>query len=129
MGLVTRAPELLKFLDSLAHEDLEVELDGDEEGGTKKKKLRKGFAPLPKVMEILERVNAKGISKGSRHLDALVRSHVLKLGMAVRCTECLHTSWFSLESLKPRMSCPHCLKSSASPRGRRRTETNEPTGS
>jgi len=84
MGLVTRAPELLKFLDSLAHEDLEVELDGNEESGTKKKKLRKGFAPLPKVMEILERVNAKGISKGSRHLNALVRSHVLKLGMALR---------------------------------------------
>ena len=68
-------------------------------------------------MEILDKVNAKGIWKGNRHLDALVRSNVLKLGMALRCTECFHTSWFSLESLKPRMSCPHCLKIFSFPSG------------
>ena len=102
MGLVTRGPELLRFLDRLAHEDLEVEADG---------------APLPQVMEILERANANRFSKGSRHLDALVRSHVLKLGMALRCTECQHTSWFSLEDLRPRMSCPHCLRRFTFPAG------------
>jgi len=110
IGLVAQGPELLKFLDRLAHEDLEVDLEGEGGDGAKRKKLHKGFAPLPKVMEVLERVNAKGFSKGGRHLNALIRSHVLKLGMALRCTECLHTSWFSLESLKPRMSCPHCLR-------------------
>jgi hypothetical protein len=56
-------------------------------------------------------------SKGSRHLEALIRSHVLKLGMALRCTECQHTSWFSLEDLRPRMSCPHCLKKFTFPSG------------
>ena len=117
MGLVARAPELLKFLDRLAHEDLEVELDVDDRDGGKRKKLRKDFAPLPQVMAILEKVNSKGISKGNRHLDALVRSNVIKLGMALRCTECFHTSWFSLESLKPRMSCPHCLKIFSFPSG------------
>jgi len=117
MGMVARSPELLKFLDRLAHEDLEVDLEGEEGDETKKKKLRKDFATLPKVMEVLERVNAGGISNGSRHLKALIRSHVLKLGMALRCTECLHTSWFSLESLKPRMSCPHCLKKFNFPSG------------
>src|SRR5271165_2259163 len=117
MGMVARSPELLKFLDRLAHEDLEVDLEGEEGDETKKKKLRKDFATLPKVMEVLERVNAGGISNGSRHLKALIRSHVLKLGMALRCTECLHTSWFSLESLKPRMSCPHCLKIFSFPSG------------
>ena len=90
IGLVARSPELLKFLDRLAHEDLEIEVEENDED--KKKKLHKDFAPLPKVMEVLERANAKGIFKGSNHLNALVRSHVLKLGMALRCTECLHTS-------------------------------------
>jgi hypothetical protein len=85
IGLVTRGPGLLRFLDRLAHEDLEVEVDGEEGDGTRKKKLHKGFAPLPQVMEILERVNSNRFSKGSRHLDALIRSHVLKLGMALRC--------------------------------------------
>jgi hypothetical protein len=116
-GLVARAPELLRFLDRLAHEDLEVELEGDEEDVTKKKRLRKGFALLPQVMEILERINVSRIAKPSMHLDALVRSHVLKLGMALRCTECLHTSWFALETLKPRVSCPHCLKHFSFPSG------------
>ena len=117
IGLVARGPELLRFLDRLAHEDLEVELEGDEGDGTRKKKLHKGFAPLPKVIETLERVNTKRFSKSSSHLNALIRSHVLKLGMALRCVECLHTSWFSLESLKPRMSCPHCLRKFTFPSG------------
>jgi hypothetical protein len=117
MGLVARGPELLKFLDRLAREDLEVELEGEEGDGAKKKKLHKSFAPLPQIVEILERANANRFSKGSRHLDALIRSHVLKLGMALRCGECQHTSWFSLESLKPRMSCPHCLKKFSFPSG------------
>ncbi len=73
MGLVARGPELLKFLDRLAHEDLEVELEGEEGDGAKR--------------------------------------------MALRCGECQHTSWFSLESLKPRMSCPHCLKKFSFPSG------------
>ncbi|HZQ20281.1 MAG TPA: hypothetical protein VFA90_16325 [Terriglobales bacterium] len=117
MGLVTRGPELLKFLDRLAHEDLEVEAEGKEGDGGRKKKLHKGFAKLPQVMEILERVNVNKFSKGSRHLDALIRSHVLKLGMALRCTECQHTSWISLEDLKPKMPCPHCLRRFTFPAG------------
>jgi hypothetical protein len=116
MGLVTRGPELLKFLDRLAHEDLEVEVD-DEGDGIRKKNLHKGFALLPGITETLERVNANRYSKGGRHLDALIRSHVLKLGMALRCTECQHTSWFSLGDLRPRLSCPHCLKKFSFPSG------------
>ena len=115
MGTVTKSPELLKLLDRLAHEDLEVDVEDFDDG--KKKRLRKDFAPLPKVMRVLERVNAGGISTGANHLGALIRSHVLKLGMALRCAECLHTSWFSLESLKPRLSCPHCLKKFSFPSG------------
>ena len=110
IGIVARSPELLNFLDRLAHEDLEIELDGEEGDELKRRKLSKGFAQLPQITEVLGRVNAGGLSNSSRHLNALVRSHVLKLGMALRCTECLHTSWFSLESVVPRMSCPRCLK-------------------
>src|SRR5207248_1795490 len=46
-----------------------------------------------------------------------IRSHVLKLGMALRCSECRHTGWFSLEDLKPRMACPHCLRRFTFPAG------------
>ena len=40
MSLVARAPELLKFLDRLAHEDLEVELDVDDRDGGKRENER-----------------------------------------------------------------------------------------
>src|SRR5208337_5038799 len=76
IGIVARSPDLLKFIDRLAHEDLEVELE-EEEG--KRKKVHKAFALLPQVMELLERVNAGGLSNGSGHLDALMRSHVFRL--------------------------------------------------
>jgi hypothetical protein len=117
IGIVARSPELLRFLDRLAHEDLEVELEGEEGESGKRKKLHKSFALLPQVTELLERINTRGLSTSTNHLNALVRSNVLKLGMALRCTECLHTSWFSLESLAPRMPCPHCLAEFAFPSG------------
>jgi hypothetical protein len=118
IGIVARSPELLKFIDRLAHEDLEVELEGEEGEKGKRKKVHKGFALLPQVMEVLERTNAGGLARSSSgHLNALVRSNVLKLGMALRCSECEHTSWFSLESLAPRMSCPHCLAKFRFPSG------------
>ncbi len=110
IGIVARSLELLKFIDRLAHEAEEVELEVEEGDGLKRKKVHKGFASLPQVIEILERSNVGGLGTSSGHLNALVRSNVFKLGMALRCPECLHTSWFSLEDLAPRMSCPHCLR-------------------
>lgn len=115
IGIVARSPDLLKFLDRLAHDDLEVELDDEE--GTTRKRVHKDFALLPQVVEILERVNAGGPATSSGHLNALIRDNVLKLGMALRCSKCLHTSWFSLESLAPKMSCPHCLAKFGFPSG------------
>jgi hypothetical protein len=117
IGIVARSGDLLKFLDRLAHDDLEVELECEEGEGGKRKKLHKAFALLPQVTELLKRVNAGGLATSTTHLNALVRFNVLKLGMALRCTECLHTSWFSLESLAPRMSCPHCLAKFRFPSG------------
>jgi hypothetical protein len=61
-GIVARSPELLKFLDRLAHEDLEIELDGEDGDEPKRKKLYKGFAQLPQITEVLRRVNADGVS-------------------------------------------------------------------
>ncbi len=107
MGIIARAPELLKFIDRLAHEDLEVELDDDE--GAARKKMHKPYAPLSMVLEVIHKSNADHPSIGGSHLNALIRCKVLKLGMALRCSECQNTSWFSLEDLAPTLSCPRCL--------------------
>ena len=44
IGIVARSPELLRFIDRLAHEDLEVEIESGE--GTARKKIHKSYAPL-----------------------------------------------------------------------------------
>ena len=108
IGIVGRSPELLRFIDRLAHEDLEIPVD--EEEASKRKKVYKPYALLDQVLEVLGKSNPNHQSVIGPHLRALIRSKVLKLGMALRCTECLHTSWFSLESLASKLSCPRCLR-------------------
>jgi hypothetical protein len=107
IGIATRSPELLRFIDRLAHEDLEVELENGD--GTRRKKVYKSYAPLSHVLEVVRKSNPEHQSVSGPHLNALIRCNVLKLGMALRCTECLNSSWFSLESLSPTMPCPRCL--------------------
>jgi hypothetical protein len=115
IGIVARSPELLRFIDRLAHEDLEVEIDSDE--GVARKKMHKSYAPLPQVLEVIHKSNMEHPSGGTAHLNALIRCKILKLGLALRCSECQHTSWFSLEDLAPRLSCSRCLAEFEFPSG------------
>jgi len=115
IGIVARSPELLRFMDRLAHEDLEVEIDSNE--GAARKKMHKSYAPLSQVLEVINKSNMEHLSVSGPHLNALIRSKVLKLGMALRCSECQHSSWFSLEDLAPRLSCPRCLAEFEFPSG------------
>jgi hypothetical protein len=46
VGIVARAPELLRLIDRLAHEDVEIEVESQEGETTKRKKLSKPYAPL-----------------------------------------------------------------------------------
>ena len=117
IGLVARSPHLLGMLDRLAHEELEVELEESGEEPEKRKKVPKAFIPLRQILPILGKSNPGNESVTGPHLGALIRSNVLKLGMALKCSECLHTSWFSLEDLAPTMRCPRCLTDFSFPAG------------
>jgi len=107
IGIVARSPELLRFLDRLAHGDLEVEIDHSSQGEPRRR-VHKAFAPLPYVVEVIKKSNPQ-YPNTERHLNALLRSHAVTLGLAVRCPQCQHTSWFSLQDLAPKLSCPRCL--------------------
>ena len=109
VSVVTRSPELLRFMDRLAHEDLEVEIEeqGNEPG--KRKKVHKAFAPLTQAQEVMRRSNPGNEGVAEPHLAALIRRNVLKLGMALNCSKCSHKSWFSLEDLSSEMPCPRCF--------------------
>jgi hypothetical protein len=112
IGIVARSPELLRFLNSLAHEDLEVEVDGE---GGRTKKVRKDFAGYNDTIATIRRSNPGNETVAANHLGALIRCKVLKVGMKLKCTECLQTSWFSLESLAAQIDCPRCLSSFSFP--------------
>ena len=97
------------MLDRMAHEDLEVEIEEPAGGPEKRKKVKKAYAPLGEVQRVLRMSNQADASRLDRHLAALTRCNVLRLGMALKCDSCLNTSWFSLEDLRQTLNCPRCL--------------------
>lgn len=114
---VTRSRDLLRMLDRMAHEDLEVEIEEPGDEPAKRKHVRKAYAPLGEVLRVLgqcEQLDGSGID---RHLAALTRCNVLRLGMALKCDSCSHTSWFSLEDLRQTLNCPRCLTEFPFPAG------------
>jgi len=50
-----------------------------------------------------------------RVLESLVKYSVIKLGLEVKCDECDHRNWYSIDSLKYELVCEDCLKSFAFP--------------
>lgn len=106
LSVVARSREILRFLDQMAHEDVEIEAD---DGSGKKKKLKKPYAPYGRLREAVRRSNPNRDSVVNGHISALLRYNVLKVGISLCCTECLHTSWFSLEEIRPTVKCPRCM--------------------
>ena len=98
----------MRFLDQMAHEDVEVEVDS-EDGTGKKRKLKKPYAPYSRLREAVQRSNSNHDFVVNGHIGALLRYNVLKVGMSLCCTECLHTSWFGLEDIRPTLKCPRCM--------------------
>lgn len=111
---VVRSPDLLKMLDRMAHEDLEVEI---EEQDGKRKNVKKTYAPLAEILRVLGIANATEGERIEWHLAALTRCNVLRVGMALRCDSCQSSSWFSLEELQATLHCPRCLTDFSFPAG------------
>jgi len=101
--IVARSPELLHFLNSLAHENIEVESDD------RLRKIRKAYAPYSKTLEIVRRATPGPEIAKENFFQALINTRVLSVGLALRCQECNHTSWHALDSIAPKMVCPRCF--------------------
>lgn len=114
---VLESPELLRMLDRMAHEDLEIEIEALDDESGKRKKLRKAYAPLGEVQRVLRLSNRPDSERIDRKLGALTRCNVLRLGMALQCDSCLNSSWFSLEDLRETLHCPRCLTDFSFPAG------------
>jgi hypothetical protein len=102
--IVARSPEFLRFLNSLAHESVEVESDT-----IPNKKVRKAYAPYAHVLEAVSRATSDGPEIAKHNFfDALISRKILIAGLTLRCEECNHRSWHALNTLAPSMTCPRC---------------------
>jgi len=107
LAVVARSEHVLKLMDNLAREGVEIE-EGDEEEQPRKR-LFKSYALIGKVLEAVKRANPGPLESWQGNLNALVRFNVLKIGMALRCAKCGNMSWFSLKSIRDKMRCPRCM--------------------
>jgi hypothetical protein len=102
--------ELIRAFDRMAGGVLEVELSGDDQSGTEKRKLRKSSIPLWQIQQILSRANDGNAYIAENHLAGLLKNNVLVLGMEVPCSECEQTTWFALNQLSTTLKCSRCLR-------------------
>lgn len=110
ISIVARSPELLRFLDRLAHENFEIESDT-----TPAKKVRKAYASYANTLEIVKRTTPGAEIAVTNFFNALINTGVLTVGLTLHCNECNHSSWHTLNSLAPTVTCPRCLGSIAFP--------------
>lgn len=114
---VLESADLLRMLDRMAHEDLEVELEETGVEPEKRKRVKKAYAPLGEVLRVLGLCSHPDTGGLNRHLTALVHCKVLRLGMVLKCSACLNSSWFSLEDIQATLHCPRCLTDFSFPAG------------
>lgn len=50
-------------------------------------------------------------------LDGFTRRGILKLGLVIACSNCLHDNWFSLDDVNYEVMCERCLKAFPFPQG------------
>ncbi len=110
INIVARSPDLLRFLDRLAHENVEVETEA-----TPAKKVRRAYAPYTQTLAVVKRATLGPDVAVLNFFNALVTKGVLTVGLTLRCKECNHSSWHALNSLAPSMICPRCLSAIAFP--------------
>ena len=102
--------ELIKVFDRMANGTLDVEVSGENPTGSEKRRLRKGSVPLWQIQQLLKRAHDDNAYISENHLNALLRSNVLILGLEVPCSECEQTTWFALDQLGTKLKCSRCLR-------------------
>lgn len=113
-----RHEEILKLLDRLAHGDLELELPEEDTTTEKKRRVRTSAASEDLVRETVMRANDGNAHIAGNHLNALLESKVLTLGMRLQCPECRASTWYSVAQLDLTLTCGRCLRQFPFPQSR-----------
>ena len=77
--------------------------------------LLDAYAPYCSTLEILKRTTPDPEIAVTNFFNALINTGVLTVGLTLRCKECNHSSWHTLNSLAPIVTFPRCLGSVAFP--------------
>lgn len=103
--------KLVELLNKMAHKQVEI----DSEAG---KRLLKEYygrtVTYNRIDKLLRELNKTSIWAGFS-LQSLNQRNVLRLGLEVKCSECEHWNWYSVDSLSYGLVCKNCLKEYAFP--------------
>jgi hypothetical protein len=102
--------ELIKVFDRMANGTLEVDVSGENQSGSERRRLRKASVPLRQIQQLLNRAHNDNGYISENHLSGLLSSNILILGMEVPCSECEQTTWFALDQLSTTLKCSRCLR-------------------
>jgi hypothetical protein len=103
-NIIMKSVELLKYLNRLAHEDVEIDVTND--GATKK--IKKAFAPYNDLKRVLNMAVTPHYLTPEMQLANLVRLKILRTGLLQMCPECRHTSWYGVDDVASTFTCPRC---------------------
>ena len=106
-SIILKSGQFLKYLNRLAHEDVEVDVTHDGEY----KRVKKPYAPYNDLRRELSAMATREYMTVERQLSSLVHHNVLRPGLTLECPECLHTSWYALGDIQNTFSCPRCSHS------------------
>lgn len=103
-SIILKSAQFLKYLNKLAHEDVEVDVSQDGES----KQIKKPYVlynDLRRELSLLARPEYLTVE---RQLSNLVTYNVLRPGLTLECPECLHTSWYAVGDIQKTFNCPRC---------------------
>jgi hypothetical protein len=103
-SIVLKSEQFLKFLNKLAHEDVEMDVTHDSEN----KQIKKPFVLYNDLRRELNALVRPDYLTVERQLSNLVTYNVLRPGLTLECRECLHTSWYAVGEIKKIFNCPRC---------------------
>jgi hypothetical protein len=103
ISFVLKSEQFVKYLNSMAREDVEMDVTNEDVPKT----IKKPYALYNDLKRILNQT-AKHRVTVENQLYNLVSLKVLRPGLTQECPECRHTSWFGLEDIGPTFPCPRC---------------------
>ena len=107
---VVSHPDIVRLLNDMAHGDVELPGEESEDGAKKQARglARARFTSKDRWIGLLRRIHGNHDVQVKRHWDALINRGVLRLGLHLKCQQCVQTTWYPLDKISPELICERC---------------------